>query len=405
MSQGEKIEEFAFHSKGLKLILEGTDENEIYDEMVEEIEEEMQKAQDAVGSGWRFYRVIKLVLHTTRWDPINAGSYIDLPEALKNKHAIINMKNQDEKCFMWSILRALNPKNKNAERVDNDLKSKQDTINMQGIHYPVSLRDINRFEHLNPNISISVLGYNKEERVYPLRISKCTKRKHDIVLLLIKDGEKSHYCLVKNISALLSSQINNHDHKRFFYLNCFNSFKDEDKQKEHKEYCYENESVNIIMPPPGTFLRFKNFLHSEKAPFVIYADFESKIMEMDNCNPDPNKSYTKKYQKHEPISFSYYIKSFNESVYKPILRKYTKTKPEDADAMDVFIKWLEEDVKAIANIEEKEMIFNEEDKKQFNKASDCGICGESLGNDRVRDHCHYTGRYRGPAHNSCNLKF
>ena len=159
------------------------------------------------------------------------------------------------------------------------------------------------------------------------------------------------------------------------------------------------------MPPPGTYLRFKNFLHSEKAPFAIYADFESKIMEMDNCNPDPNKSYTKKYQKHEPISFSYYIKSFNESVYKPILRKYTKTKPEDADAMDVFISWLEEDVKAIANIEPKEMIFTEEDREQFNKASDCWICGESLGNDRVRDHCHFTGRYRGPAHNSCNLKY
>ena len=73
--------------------------------------------------------------------------------------------------------------------------------------------------------------------------------------------------------------------------------------------------------------------------------------------------------------------------------------------MDVFIKWLEEDVKAIANIEEKEMIFTEEDRKQFNKASDCWICGEELGNDRVRDHCHFTGRYRGPAHNKCNLKY
>ena len=51
------------------------------------------------------------------------------------------------------------------------------------------------------------------------------------------------------------------------------------------------------------------------------------------------------------------------------------------------------------------MIFTEEDRKQFNKASDCWICGEELGNDRVRDHCHYTGRYRGPAHNRCNLKF
>ena len=399
------IKEFAFHSKGTKLVLEGTDENELYNEMVGEIEEEIQKTEMAEGSGWVFLNVKKLVLHTTRWDPINAGSYIDLPPALKNKHAIINMKNQDEKCFLWSVLRALNPKDKNAERVDNDLKSKEDTLNMKGIQYPVSFRDIDRFESQNTNISISVLGYNKEERVYPLRISKYTRRKHDIVLLLLKDGEKSHYCLVKNISALLSSQINNHEHKRHFCLNCFNSFKNEDKLKEHKDYCYENECVKILMPPSGTYLRFKNFLHSEKAPFAIYADFESKIIEMDNCNPDPNKSYTKKYQKHEPVSFCYYIKSFNESVYESRIRSYIKETPEGEDVIDVFIKWLEDDVKAIANIEPKKMIFTEEDKKHFNKASDCWICGENLGNDRVRDHCHFTGRYRGPAHNSCNLKY
>ena len=399
------IKEFAFHSKGIKLVLEETDENELYYEMVQEIEEEIQKTEMAEGSGWVFLNVKKLVLHTTRWDPINAGSYIDLPEVLKNKKALINMQNEDDKCFMWSVLRALYPKDNHPERIDNDLKSKQDTINMEGNGYPVSLRAIDRFEHLNPNISISVLGYNKEERVYPLRISKCTKRKHDIVLLLLKDGEKSHYCLVKNISALLSSQINNKGHKRYFCLNCFNSFKDKDKLEEHKDYCYENESVKILMPQQGTFLRFKNFLHSEKAPFAIYADFESLIKPMDNCDPDPNKSYTKKYQKHKPISFSYYISSSIDGVFKPILRKYTKTKEEDMGAMDVFIKWLEEDVKAIANIKEKEIIFTEEDRKQFNKASNCWICGEYLGNDRVRDHCHFTGRYRGPAHNSCNLKY
>ena len=404
MTQGEREVEFAFHSK-IKLVLEGTDLNEIYDEMVEEIEEEIQKVQEAEGSGWKYEKVIKLVLHTTRWDPVNAGSYIDLPEALKNKKAIINMQNEDDKCFMWSVLRALYPKDTNPQRVDNDLKSKQDTINMKGIRYPVNFRDIDRFESQNPEISITILGYNKDERVYPLKISRCTGCEHDITLLLLKDGEKSHYCLVKNISALLSSQINSNDHKRYFCLNCFNGFNTPDSLNKHKEYCYNNECVKIVMPQQGTFLRFKNFLHSEKAPFAIYADFESLIKPMDNCNPDPNTSYTKKYQKHEPISFSYYILCSIYGVYKSILRKYTKTKPEDADAMDVFIKWLEEDVKAIANIEEKEIIFTEEDRKQFNKASDCWICGEYLGNDRVRDHCHYTGRYRGPAHNNCNLKY
>ena len=414
MSQGETMQEFAFHSKGLKLVLEGTNENDTYDEMVEEILEEIDKTRDAEGSGWRFEKVIKLVLHTTKWDTINAGSYIELPQALKNKKAIINMKNQDDKCFMWSVLRALNPKDKNTERIDNDLKSKVDILNMEGIQYPVSLRGIDRFEHLNPEISITVLGYNKDEKVYPLKVSKYTGCKHDIVLLLIKDGENSHYCLVKNISALLSSQINNNDHKRYFCLNCFNSFKSSDSLDKHKEYCYNNECVKIVMPPPNTFLRFKNFRYSEKAPFAIYADFESLIKPMDNCDPDPNKSYTKKYQKHEPISFCYYIECFDNSLCKEIfnddtkrkqLKSYIKTKPEDPDAIDVFIKWLEDDVKYIANIKPKKMIFRKEEEKQFNKTTDCWICGEELGNDRVRDHCHYTGRYRGAAHNSCNLKY
>ena len=414
MTQGERMEEFAFHSKGLKLILMETDENEIYDEMVEEIEEEMQKAIAAVGSGWRFKKVIKLVLHTTRWEPLYGSSYMPLDPYLANKKALINMQNEDEKCFMWSVLRALYPKDTNPQRIDKDLKSKQNTINMDGIRYPVNFRAIDRFEIQNPNISISVVGYNKDDLVHPLKASKYTKRKHNIVLLLLKEAvkgengeieEKTHYVLVKNESALIASQINKHERKRYLCLNCFNSFNSPEALETHKDYCYNNECVKTLMPPQGTYLRFKNFLHSEKAPFAIYADFESLIKPMDNCEPNPNKSYTKKHQKHEPISFSYYINSSIDGVYKPVLRKYTKTKPEDVDAIDVFIKWLEEDVKAIANIEPKQMIFTKEDRKQFNKASDCWICGEELGNDRVRDHCHYTGRYRGPAHNSCNLKY
>ena len=405
MSQGERIEEFAFHSKGLKLILEGTNEEDIYDEMVEEIIEEIDLTREAEGSGWQFEKVEKLVLHITRWDPLNAGSYMELPPALKNKKAIINMKNQDDKCFLWSVLRALNPKDKNAERVDSDLKNKQDTLNIQGIRYPVSFRDIDRFESQNPEISITVLGYNKDERVCPLKVSNYTGCKHDIVLLLINDEEKSHYCLVKNTSALLASQINNHKGTCNICLNCFNGFKSTDSLNKHKEYCYNNECVKIVMPQPETYLKFKNFRYSEKAPFVIYADFESLIKPMDNCDPDPNKSYTKKYQKHKPSGFCYYIKSLYENVFKSVKRTYTRTKEEDPNAEDVFIEWLINDVKDIANIKPKKMVFTEEDEKQFNKAFDCWICGEKLGNDRVRDHCHYTGCYRGAAHNKCNLNY
>ena len=411
---GTIVKKFKFRSIGYKIITEATDPHEIYNEMVDEIEEEIQKVEQAEGSGWVFLEVENLTLHTDIWDPIKGSSYIDLPKELKNKNAIINMKNKDNnKCFLWCVLRALNPsKDKHPSRIDKDLKSKENTLNMEGIDYPVSLKDIKRFEKQNLDISISVLGYSKDERIYPLKISEFTKkkkedeRKHNIVLLLIKNGDNSHYCYVKNLSALLSSQINKHGHKLYFCLNCLSGYDDPEKLEKHKEYCSEEESIKINMPKPDTYIKFKNYLYSERAPFAIYADFESILKPLDTCKPDPNKSYTLKYQKHEPLSFVYYIKSFDESVYKSTLRKYVKENEEDPDPIDVFINWLEEDVKIISGLGNEKMKITPEEEEQFKQASNCWICGKLLNiEDRVRDHCHYTGRYRGAAHNLCNLKY
>ena len=83
------------------------------------------------------------------------------------------MKNKDNKCFVWCVLRALNPKGNHPERLDKELMGKENTLNMEGICYPVSLKDINKFEKQNPTISITVLGY-EGKRVYPLRNSTNT---------------------------------------------------------------------------------------------------------------------------------------------------------------------------------------------------------------------------------------
>ena len=406
------IKRFAFHSIGQKIITESTDLIEVYHEMRDEIEEKIKQMDNAEGSGWVFLKVENLTLYVDIWDPLKANSYIDLPSELKNKKAIINMKNGDNKCFLWSVLRALNPTNNHPERIDNDLKSKEDTLNMSGISYPVDFKGIKRFEKQNPDISISVLGYGGKDKVYPLRISEYTKvkrkdeRKHNITLLLISDGENSHYCYVKKISALLTSQVNKHDHKLYYCLNCLSGYDELEKLDKHKEYCSEYNSIKINMPPEGSYLNFKNFLHGERAPFVIYADFECYNKPIHTTTPDPNKSYTNKLAKQEPASFVYYIKSFNENVYKSVKKEYVKEKDEDPDVIDVFINWLEEDVKQISNLGNEEMKITPEEQKQFNQASDCWICGKKLNlEDRVRDHCHFTGRYRGAAHNRCNLKY
>ena len=73
--------------------------------------------------------------------------------------------------------------------------------------------------------------------------------------------------------------------------------------------------------------------------------------------------------------------------------------------MQKFVEWIEEDVAYIANIPKVSIIFGKEEANHFDEATVCWLCGEELGDDKVKDHCHYTGKYRGAAHTKCNLKY
>ena len=311
------------------------------------------------------------------------------------------MQNEDNKCFLWCVLRALNPKDNHSEIIDKKLKEKEITLNMEGIEYPVSLKDIDKFEKQNPTISITVLGYNGEI-VYPLRNSDNMNREHKIVLTLIEKDRVKHYCLVKNVSRLLSTQVSKHKEKSYCCLRCLNPFWCEKSLNKHLENCGNHKAVKIEMPNKGDVLKFKNYYKGERLPFMIYADTESLIKPIQTCEPCSQSSYTKKYQKHGPISFSYYIKCFDDNVFKSRLRSYT-----GEDAMQKFVESLEKDVIEIANIPEVDMIFGKNEEERYNEETKCWICNGKFKEDdkKVKDHCHFTGRYRGAAHNSCNLKY
>ena len=254
------------------------------------------------------------------------------------------------------------------------------------------MKDLSKFEKQNPTISITVFGFKGK--------SDNIDREHKIVLMLIEKKGVQHYCLVKNVSRLLSSQVSKHNGKKYFCDRCLNPFWCEQSLNKHLEYCSNHEAVKTEMPKKGVILKFENYYKGEKAPIIFYADIESLIKSLQTCEPSPQSSYTKKYQKHEPVSFSYYIKCFDDNVFKPRLRSYT-----GEDTMQKFVEWLENDVKEIANIPEKKMIFKIQEQQQYEKETKCWICKEDLNDDKVRDHCHFTGRYQGAAHNSCNLKY
>jgi hypothetical protein len=234
----------------------------------------------------------------------------------------------------------------------------------------MSFKDIRtKFEKNNKSISVNVFGY--EKFVYPIQISDHPNREIVIDLLYIKDDEdKSHYCLIKNLSGLL--RADNGNQYDYYCRKCLNSFREESSLIDHKKYC--NQVARAKYPKPGSIGKFKNYNRSTKVPFIVYADFESFIKPIDTCQPDPSESYTKAYQKHTPSSFCYYIKIFDGS-HK--ISTFT-AESEDDDVAQIFVDRLIQDLKWIyEKYPYKHMNLSKEEEEIFKKATICHICKES----------------------------
>ena len=88
---------------------------------------------------------MSLDLHTVKYEPLGGSSYIPLPRFLAAKKAIMNLRNEDDECFKWAITRALNPVEKNSERIDIKLRETSKNLNWEGLKFPVNFSDINKF--------------------------------------------------------------------------------------------------------------------------------------------------------------------------------------------------------------------------------------------------------------------
>ena len=356
------------------------------------------------GSGWYFKEVLKLEITTTEYKPNKGSSYIDLPKRIKDKKAIINIENKDNKCFLWCILRYLHPKERDQQRI-GDLKKYEDSLNTKGITFPMNIKDITKFEKLNPDVpGINVFSEDNKMSIYPLRMAD-RDCKNTIDLFLIEKDGKSHYTLIKNFSRLIRSQLTSRTNEPIqICKRCFSYYTKPELLDKHIKYCSNNKTAVVKMPESNTYLHFKNYYKKLPIPFVVYADFECFTKPMSSCSPNPKDSYNYNYQKHEPSGFCFYVKGIVPGIHiKPII--YTKT-AEDEDISKVFVEKLVEVTKGIYNDfyrRPKPLRLTRVEQKSFEAATTCHICNGVLRADKVRDHCHFTGQYRGAAHNKCNL--
>jgi hypothetical protein len=164
------------------------------------------------------------MLRINQYSPLRGSSYVPLPKVLANKKAIINIKNNDDKYFLWSVLAALHPADDHVDRVSKYTQYENEfDYAFKDIEFPVKLSDISKFEK-RTNISINVYFFNDAKKcVAPLVITKEEKLQH-IYLLYLKESNIDHYCLVKDLSRLVSSQITKHGKMSYICRMCLNSF-------------------------------------------------------------------------------------------------------------------------------------------------------------------------------------
>ena len=157
------------------------------------------------------------------------------------------------------------------------------------------------------------------------------------------------------------------------------------------------------MPKEGKKFQFENYKQMP-VPFAIYADFEAITEKVSGCQPDGAKSYTDKYQKHTGCSYGYKVVCCYDDTYSKPVKIYRGENSISYFMLDMLSE-VEYCRKMIATEFQKPLQMTDEEEELFKAAEECHICERKYKKTdiRVKDHCHITGKYRGSAHQDCNL--
>ena len=288
---------------------------------------------------------------------------------------ILKTHNSDNKCLLWCLIAYLHPAPNNPSKVSN--YNKPEYINEiklpNGVTPPNDYYDLKKTRELNKDkVLFNVFNLNKNKTINPVLINHndpkgCNKLYWD-----------NHYFLYKDVSILLRKSTR---HKCYPCLKCCVSLQSEDALNKHLDLCITQKHVGRRTFHKDGNLKFDKFHYKNRVPFAIYYDFECII----------------KDSKHLPIACGLYIKSD----YPYILEdKYVSYSGEDIVAW--FVERVDYYNKLFKDIFSINIPLKEDSITPL--YSRCYYCNDNLGEDVVRDHDHLNGKFRGYAHNKCNLQ-
>ena len=388
MSQ-ERVE-LAFNSL-MTSVYRGSEMDQIVDGMIANMKFQIENPA-LLNSRFVFDEFLYLDINFHQLNLMRGSSYLPLPDWLARKKAIVNPHNDNEECFKWSVIAAENVGMKDPQRVSN-LRKFMDNYDWSGLEFPVSIKDIGKFETRN-NVSVNVLAVEGRD-VYIHRKGQRMMGRENYLLLISEDGI-NHYTAIKSLSRLPESSDTKHKCKQHFCTNFLQGVMQESSRDQHQVYCEDNKSVRVEMPKQGSTVEFKDGQNQFKVPFIMYADFESILELMDHGSSDPTKPYTNEVNQHTPSGWCVYSKFAYGGVITP-LRIY-----RGKDCIETFCNYIKEKAHRLYHMfPEKPMNpLTKKQLKKYKQSTKCHICYKPFTqtNLKVRDHCHYTGLYRGSAH-------
>ena len=219
--------------------------------------------------------------------------------------------------------------------------------------------------------------------------------------MLITENNCKQYVAIKSLSRLLSKQNSKQKERQHFCMNCLQRIKEEKSRNEHIGYCKDNESVRIEMPHNRPIVEYSDGQFQFNVPFIMYADFESILKLISGPGNNPRISTTRGVNIHTPSGWC--VRSeFAYGEVKDPLKLY-----RGKDCIRKFCNHIiGEARRPYSSFPKKPMEpFTKVQWKDYKHVSSFHICFKPFreGNRKVRDHCHYSGIYRGAAHSLCNL--
>ena len=213
------------------------------------------------GSGFVFQEIEEVILEIYKVNDIQASSWVELPGKHKDSKSIINIKNNDQYCFLWCVLAQLYPVEIHKDRISK-YTIHLNKLNLKGLEFPMKVKDIPKFENLN-NLNINVFELTGNV-LTPVHVNK-NYLQPQIDLFLYEN----HYCLITRLHCL----INKDSHMRWVCRRCLTAFSSQPVLLDHMERCIKQQPTKISFSYKD-HLKFEDHHMKIPLPIRVYADFE-----------------------------------------------------------------------------------------------------------------------------------